>query len=301
MACYKFKIDGVDTEISIPSSITKDEDVNLTSLLQDLISHTNDQKSQFIVETDIQKLSRLLNVSKENRQKGIDSILEIDKREAFNLIQQHLNRIGVTLHLIDSQSEMQSLGFPESTLAGIQNGEIYVLTTAPISAPMHEFLHLVFGVIKQDNFSKFLNITHLLDDVQEFKEILETVQNNSEYKNLIDADQREEAFVRFIENVIDGRIDPNNFENIEQQINKELVPYIKTTFGLSEVSGVLDFLKSPLSSLTKQGSSLFVRKSLKTTGYSDKKYKVVLSGKIMNLINELSSGENPIIQKGECE
>ena len=44
---------------------------------------------------------------------------------------------------------MENLGFPTTTEAAVKDGKIYVnLSRAKVSSPMHEFMHLVFAVMK---------------------------------------------------------------------------------------------------------------------------------------------------------
>jgi hypothetical protein len=62
--------------------------------------------------------------------------------------------------------------------------------------------------------------------------------------------------------------------------------------------GLVNFLQSPLKDLTKKGSTLFIKKTYRTTGYSENKKKVVESQRITQYIKDLI--EEGII-KEECE
>lgn len=315
MACYRFKIDGVDTQVSIPSSLKNDGDFNWETFISDLKKFTEQEKAsiftdlynsnvvvttQGVAETSIDRIVRLLDEYKTEKSLHQESINNIDKREAFELVKQHLKRIGVTVH-IESQEKMVELGFPNNTDAGVLDGEIYLSENSSISSPMHEFLHLVFGVMKYDKFKDFSQLMGLMSSVNEFNIIRQEIDTIAEYKGLTDLDKNEEAFVRYMSELLDGRLQMSDeFNKVYDEVNKIMVPFIKTTFGIEGIINLMDFLNSPFSDLTKQGSTLFVKKSLDTTGYSDNKYKVVLSSKIMNYIKELSLGDNPLIQEGDC-
>ena len=301
MACYKFKIDGVDTQVSIPSTLNSDSEFNWETFISDLKRQTDIENASENPETSVDLLVRLLDSHKKQENSGKESIKSIDKREAFQLIQKHLSRIGVSVHL-ESPESRERLGFSANTDAGVMNGEIYIFEDSAISSPMHEFLHLIFGVMKQDNFNKFSKLMGLMSSVSEFNTIKQQIDTNDSYRGLTDLDRSEEAFVRYMSSLLEENIEMSEeFNNVYDEINTILVPSIKKTFGIDGVVNLIDFLKSPFSDLTKQGSTLFVRKSLNTTGYSDNKYKVILSGKIMNYIQELSTGENPLIEEGECQ
>lgn len=316
MACYRFKIDGVDTQVSIPSSLKNDEDFNWETFISDLKSFTEQEKANihtdlsdpdFIVttrgvsETSVDKIVRLLDERKAEESLHQESINNIDKREAFELVKQHLKRIGVPVH-IESQEKMAELGFPNNTDAGVLDGEIYLSEDSSISSPMHEFLHLVFGVMKYDKFKDFSRLMGLMSSVEEFNKIKQEIDTLPAYNGLTDLDKNEEAFARYMSELLDGRLQMSDeFNKIYDEVNRIMIPFIKTTFGIEGIINLMDFLNSPFSDLTKQGSTLFVKKSLDTTGYSDNKYKVVLSGKIMNYIKELSIGDNPLIQEGDCQ
>lgn len=301
MACYRFKIDGVDTQVSIPSSLNIDNDFNWETFIRDLKEQINQEQLENIAETSVDKLIKLLDNHKIEETSGIESISDIDKKEAFELVKQHLARIGVPVH-IESKQKLIELGFPTNVDAGVLDGEIYLSEDSSISSPMHEFLHLVFGVMKYDKFKDFSKLMGLMSSVPEFVQIKQEVDTNPSYSGLTDLDRNEEAFVRYMSELLDGRLQMSEqFNQIYDQINKIIIPFIKKTFGIDGIITLMDFLNSPFSDLTKQGSTLFVRKSLDTTGYSDNKYKAVLSGKIMNYIQELSVGDNPLIQEGDCQ
>ena len=71
---------------------------------------------------------------------------------------------------------------------------------------MHEFLHLVFGVIKYDKFEDFSKLMGLMSSVPEFVQIKQEIDTNPSYNGLTDLDRNEEAFVRYMSELLDGRL-----------------------------------------------------------------------------------------------
>lgn len=280
MNCYKFKVG--DTEISIP---TEGKPLSWDNIIASLLE--TDQKI-------IQQIIDAVENYNYNKKKDLPKITDLDKREALNIIAGHLRDIGITVHFV---SDMRAEGFPNNTDAAVKNGEIYLTYNSSVSSPMHEFLHLVFSVMKYDNHKKFIDLMTTISQIQEVQQIRQEL--GTEYEGMLDSDIQEEAFVRYMSGILEGKYEiSNEFDQIYDEINNVLSPFIQKTFGLDEIVDLIDFLKSPFSDLIKQGSNLFIQKNLETTGYSDQKYKVELVGKIMNYIQYLVNQGN--IQEGDC-
>ena len=138
-----------------------------------------------------------------------------------------------------------------------------------------------------------------LRGIKDFENILTEVQKSQYYNNLIESDQLEEAFVRYLSKIIDGEIETSTeFEQFYIKNQPILSEFIQIAFNVPKISDLLNFLKQPFSSLTKVGSELFVRKNMETSRYSDKKYKIDISGKIMAFI-QARMGD--LIKEGECK
>lgn len=244
------------------------------------------------------KIKRYLDVALSLNQQ-VKPLQEVDKLEALNLVKQQLEGLGVTVHLMDTK-QLEANGLPGNTEAAVQNGEIFVNTDlATVSSPMHEFMHLVFGVMKQTNFDTFAKIMSEAREIPEFQPFLEEVQNSEYYNNLIESDQLEEAFVRFLSKMMEGEVNTSEtFEQFYQNNEGAIIDTIQSTFNVPQVIDLLDFLKQPFANLTKTGSILFVQKNHTGSGYADKKYQVDISGKIMSYIQQHM---NDLIQEGECK
>ena len=247
----------------------------------------------------IAKINKYLDISTKDIISKEKPLKEIDKLEALNLIKVYMEQLGVKVHLL-SQDNLVNQGFPAETEAAVRNGEIFVnLDRASLSSPIHEFMHLVFAIMKQENFEQFTKLMQELRGIKDFENILTEVQKSQYYNNLIESDQLEEAFVRYLSKIIDGEIETSTeFEQFYIKNQPILSEFIQIAFNVPKISDLLNFLKQPFSSLTKVGSELFVRKNMETSKYSDKKYKIDISGKIMAFI-QARMGD--LIKEGECK
>ena len=247
----------------------------------------------------IAKINKYLDISTKDIISKEKPLKEIDKLEALNLIKVYMEQLGVKVYLL-SQDDLVNQGFPVETEAAVRNGEIFVnLDRASLSSPIHEFMHLVFAIMKQENFEQFTKLMQELRGIKDFENILTEVQKSQYYNNLIESDQLEEAFVRYLSKIIDGEIETSTeFEQFYIKNQPILSEFIQIAFNVPKISDLLNFLKQPFSSLTKVGSELFVRKNMETSKYSDKKYKIDISGKIMAFI-QARMGD--LIKEGECK
>ena len=247
----------------------------------------------------VNKLQKYLDVAL-NQQNNEKPLSEIDINEAMHLVQQQMQNLGVEVHLLDSDQDMENLGFPTTTEAAVKDGKIYVnLSRAKVSSPMHEFMHLVFAVMKQQDFNRFANIMNQLRGIDDFNKIFEEVASSENYNKLIESDQLEEAFVRYLSGILDGEINTNiQFEEFYKNNQHLINESIQQIFGTPAITDLLSFLKQPFANITKYGSELFIKKDLKTAGYSKRKYDVDISGRIMAYIQD-NMGD--LIQEGECK
>lgn len=238
------------------------------------------------------KLVQLIDESVLNQRKT--PLKEVDLYSALNIIADNMRTLGVDVQLVEDY-QMKSLGFPESTEAGVAEGKIYINTSAATTtAPLHEFTHLVFGVMKADSYSDFMRAMEIVSKVPQFQEMLRSLP--TEYLHFMDLDRKEEAFTRLIEAIIDNKV---SYEVIPEydELNAIMVKHLEKTFGLEGVIDFISYLQGPLSQIGND-SSLLKPKKIAKTGYSDYQYKVVQSAKVMNYIESLI--KEGIITEGEC-
>ena len=115
--------------------------------------------------------------------------------------------------------------------AFIRNGQIYINTTiAEVTDPLHEFTHLILGVLKSDpqlirNYEQLMYIVSNTDEgrrkIQKLREI---------YDSISEVDLMEEAFVDLFSSHILGQLNPN-FERIFTSVDTYMQDATKIIFN----------------------------------------------------------------------
>lgn len=287
MAC-EFKISlntgkGVE-EITLPSPtvISENQEEAVRQFLDALKAHP----------AKANKLVQLIDESLLNQRKT--PLKEVDLYCALNIIADNIRQLGVDVQLVEDY-QMKQIGFPEGTEAGVAEGKIYINTSvATTTAPLHEFTHLIFGVMKADKYSDFSRAMEIITKIPQFQEIYKNLP--AEYNHFMELDRKEEAFVRLIEGIIDNKL---SYEIIPEydELNNIMVKHLQNTFGLENVIDFISYLKGPLSQIGSD-SKLLKPKKIAKTGYSDYQQKVIKSAKVMNYIESLI--KEGIITEGEC-
>lgn len=187
----------------------------------------------------------------------------------------------------------------------VENGVIYLNSSKQITAvPMHELMHLVFGVMKHDNFKQYERVLELAMNSPMAQKIMTLLLQTPEYQNMMDLDQKEEVFCRMLEIISNKKGNTQNLfvdtegNDIYEQISSILSPYIGKTFGIEPPKFVAAFLMDTVSALPSYGSTLFMRQKSDSTGYLANKQKVIQSAKIKGYIEDLIKTEQLI--KTEC-
>lgn len=288
---YEFVVPGGTVELTVPASAALESEFTIDSFIKDLtafMSKTPDAKEQF---------KALLENIANAKNRDAQELSALDTKVVFERMQEHLKQLGVEIILTDTMP-MQEY---DNARACVYNGKIFINTRlASVSDPMHEMLHLVLGVLKVDNYSSFQKLLDNLLLLPAAKVIFDNYLGE-EYAHLMYYDKLEEVFVKLISEVLEGQY--NLEENKElssflDQASEVLTPHINKTFGIEVSDGLINFLQSPLKDLTKKGSTLFIKKTYRTTGYSENKKKVIESQRITQYIKDLI--EDGII-KEECE
>lgn len=122
------------------------------------------------------------------------------------------DKFGVQVNM--QTSEEIKTNFPDidanTSKAFIRDGEIYINTTIASSSDLlHEYSHLILGVLKSDpNLRR--NYEQLLDIVARTREGKEMIKKlRSRYDSASEMDLMEEAFVKLFSNYVIGKMNPN--------------------------------------------------------------------------------------------
>lgn len=310
MACnYHIIIKGIksglgseQTPIKLGSTMETVQEYTKEQLIKDLSKLPKSVIKNLI--TQLHKAEE--NYKTENEQLRIKSA---NRATAIHQLVEHMQNLGV--QIIEYDRDDPRYEFKNSD-AYTKDGIIYICSDSDITAPMHEMLHLVFGVMKSQDFSKYEKLMKIVSRSAPFKTIYQHVCEIGEYKNMMEYDRKEEAFIRMFEAFANE--DVNEFglqidefqvdgEQLFDKVNGLLTPFIQLTFGIEKVPGIMRFFQDSISDLPVNGSTLFIRPKLSTTGYTEHIQKITAYGKIVNLIEKLSTPDingNRIIEE-DCK
>ena len=305
MACkYIIKInDGsgrVLSEHPLPSTLNSEYDFSIERLINDFSTEFNKERLKSIV---LEAKDVLDSIYEEQRTNPNLVIPQINIGDAMYKIQKNLAMLGVNVR---TDANMDKL-FGEGVQSAVSNGVVYVRKNAPVTAPIHELLHLAFGVLRATESTKFVDIMNTVLENKEVQKEIQSLQEVPEYQNMIQSDITEEAFVRVIEKLLNNELDADqtvlringNDISLWDFINYNLSKPLAQTFGIENIPNVVDFLKSKISDLPLQGSNLFVKQKIKSNGYSKLKQKAILGAKIVNFLKD--KVKDGIIKEGDCQ
>lgn len=295
MACnYEFQLPTGKVLMALPAGASQESDFTLDAFIKDLTVYmSNNPKAK-------EEFEQILTTVSEQQYLEAKELSSANRKAVLEQMAAHLQQIGVPVTLCTSAT-MPRVGTERNASACVVNGQIYINTSkASVSDPMHEMMHLVFGVMKVDDYALFKDVMQQMFKLKEAQEIYNT-QLSTSYEGLMYYDKLEETFVRLISDLLLGKYDLLHNEELSSFIDsmsETLKPSIEKTFGIQMTDGLLDFLQSPVKHLTKRGSTLFIKKNYRTLGYTEHKQKVVESNRITQYIRDLIN--NGTIQEN-CE
>lgn len=295
MACnYEFQLPTGKVLMTLPAGVSQESDFTLDTFIKDLTVYmSNNSKAK-------EEFEKLLTTVSEQQYLEAKELSSVNRKAVLEQMAAHLQQIGVPVTLCTSTT-MPRVGTERNASACVVNGQIYINTSkASVSDPMHEMMHLVFGVMKVDDYALFKDVMQQMFKLKEAQEIYNT-QLSTSYEGLMHYDKLEETFVRLISDLLLGKYDLMHNEELStflDNMSEILKPSIEKTFGIQMTDGLLDFLQSPVKHLTKRGSTLFIKKNYRTLGYTEHKQKVIESNRITQYIRDLIN--NGTIQEN-CE
>lgn len=295
MACnYEFQLPTGKVLMTLPVGASQESDFTLDAFIKDLTVYmSNNPKAK-------EEFEQILTTVSEQQYLEAKELSSANRKAVLEQMAAHLQQIGVPVTLCTSAT-MPRVGTERNASACVVNGQIYINTSkASVSDPMHEMMHLVFGVMKVDDYALFKDVMQQMFKLKEAQEIYNT-QLSTSYEGLMYYDKLEETFVRLISDLLLGKYDLMHNEELStflDNMSETLKPSIEKTFGIQMTDGLLDFLQSPVKHLTKRGSTLFIKKNYRTLGYTEHKQKVIESNRITQYIRDLIN--NGTIQEN-CE
>lgn len=195
------------------------------------------------------------------KQKNIPSVTLIKSiAESFK------SKFGINVNYLNKdQIQEQFPEIEENIKAFIRNGEIYINTFAAKSSDLlHEYTHLLLGVLKSNPESRFIyeQLLEMVMNTKEGKKEFERIE--SSYSEISEMDIREEVFANLYGLYLSGRgSDINNiFKESEQFLKKEN----QNIFDLTSESDLKTIYNKSLASIFGRFSSDVAVKLKEDTG-----------------------------------
>ena len=215
--------------------------------------------------------------------------------KVYKVFQERMAQLGVSVEITVSADGVNGY---------VQNGVIHLNPTSDITTtPMHELMHLVFAVMKEDDYSNFERTVKLASRSEKAQELITQLESNPEYANLMESDLLEEVVCRMLESVVNKQLTVEEAFNINGQdayiaISKSITPFVVKTFGIDGSIELLPFLSDSIAALPGYGSTLFMKPKADSTGYLEQQDKVIKNIQLSKYIASLI--QSGYLKETEC-
>lgn len=209
------------------------------------------------------------------------------------------------------QKRMAQLGVPVEITPNangvngyVQNGVIHLNPTSDITTtPIHELMHLVFAVMKEDDYSNFERTIKLATRSVRAQKMINQLEGSLEYSNLMESDLLEEVVCRMLESIVSKQSTVEETFNVNGQdtyvtISKAIIPFVTKTFGIEGSIELLPFLSDSIATLPGYGSTLFMKHKADSTGYLEQQDKVTKNIQLSKYIASLI--QSGYLKETEC-
>lgn len=186
-----------------------------------------------------------------------------------DLAQKLYDKLGVQVH-VETQSNLEDLfrewgeEMPSDVHGFVRGGEIYInSSTATDEDFVHEYTHLMLGVLKARNYDNYYELVNLVGNSKECQYLKKSLRDS--YPNLADIDLNEEVFAAELGKHLSGH-DLGMFLNGELQSAKQAVDSemgsifskakITDQFYDSKLRNVLSQFSYDLGKLMQEGNGL---------------------------------------------
>ena len=165
------------------------------------------------------------------------------------------DKFGVTVNYLSrDQIKEQFPEIEENVKAFIRNGDIYINTFAAKSSDLlHEYTHLLLGVLKSDPESRTIyeQLLDMVMDTTEGKKEYDRI--SSSYSEISEMDRREEVFANLFGNYLSGR--SSDINNIFREQEKFLKKANQNIFDLTSETDLKAIYNKKLDSIFGRFSS----------------------------------------------
>lgn len=186
-----------------------------------------------------------------------------------DLAQKLYDKLGVQVH-VETQSNLEDLfrewgeEMPSDVHGFVRGGEIYInSSTATDEDFIHEYTHLMLGVLKARNYDNYYELVNIVGNSKECEYLKESIKKS--YPNLADVDLNEEVFAASFGKYLSGH-DLGMFLNGELKSAKQAVDNemgsifskakITDEFYHSNLRNVLSQFSYDLGKLMQEGNGL---------------------------------------------
>ena len=186
-----------------------------------------------------------------------------------DLAQKLYDKLGVQVH-VETQSNLEDLfrewgeEMPSDVHGFVRGGEIYInSSTATDEDFIHEYTHLMLGVLKARNYDNYYELVNIVGNLKECEYLKKSLKNS--YPNLADIDLNEEVFAVELGKYLSGH-DLGMFLNGELKSAKQAVDSemgsifskakITDEFYHSKLRNVLSQFSYDLGKLMQEGNGL---------------------------------------------
>ena len=166
------------------------------------------------------------------------------------------SNFGVNMTMLTSSEIVER--FPDidvnSTRAFVHNSEIFINTTlAEVTDPLHEFTHLILGVLKSNpELSKnYEQLMYIVSKTNEGRVKIQKLRDT--YTDASEMDLMEEAFVELFSNHVMGELNPN-FDSLFTEVDKYIEDATKIVFN-NPIENIASFYGQSIQTVFKRFNS----------------------------------------------
>lgn len=166
------------------------------------------------------------------------------------------NKFGIIMNMITSSELLEK--FPDidanTTKAFVRDGQIFINTTiAESTDPLHEFTHLILGVLKsnKDLRRNYEQLMQIVSNTEAGKSKMQKLRDT--YEGISEIDLAEEAFVDLFSRYVMGELKPG-FEQLFQTVDKYMKDATKIVFN-NPIEDLASFYGTSIEAVFKRFNS----------------------------------------------
>lgn len=178
-------------------------------------------------------------------------------------IEKRIDGTGMEVKLLTQEEISQQFPLADSTAKSFISGNYIVInsTTTEITDPLHEYAHIFLGLIKAQNYNKYLDLMNQVLSRENQESLRKRIRNKKDlYKNKSEFDIHEEVFADIFAKFILN----NNYSQFisDSQIRKEVEKESEIIWNMldrrDKILSMGDIWNYPIASLTNFNSDMII-------------------------------------------